>query len=166
MSAELFTFFWHGPFSQWQYSEFTVAGTKYTHAEQFMMHSKALVFNDHEVAKKILQTTTPKEQKALGRTVKNFDARQWGQFSEGVVYTGSYAKFTQNPELLEHLLATEGTTLVEASPLDKIWGIGLGADNPKAQDRSQWRGLNLLGEILTRVREALLFEIKRGTRTK
>ncbi len=76
-------------------------------------------------------------------------------FREGIVYTGNYAKFTQNPELKEQLLATRATTLVEASPYDRIWGIGLGEDDVRAKNRQTWKGLNLLGEILTRVREAL-----------
>lgn len=164
MSIEQFTPFWHGPFSQWHPSSFTLGGVTYSHAEQFMMHAKALLFGDQETAAKILLADTPREQKALGREVKGFSQSIWELFREGIVFTGSYAKFTQNPDLLRELLATKGTTLVEASPRDTIWGIGLGAENPKAKNRSQWRGLNLLGEALTRVREAILQEIARGTR--
>jgi ribA/ribD-fused uncharacterized protein len=162
--SEKFTFFWHGPFSQWLPSRFQVGGFEYSHAEQFMMHGKALLFGDRETGEKILAATTPREQKALGREVKSFDAAVWEMFRESIVYTGNYAKFTQNPDLLQSLLATEGTTLVEASPRDTIWGIGLGEDNPKAKSRTTWRGLNLLGEVLTRLREALRYEIARGTR--
>ena len=79
-------------------------------------------------------------------------------FREGIVFTGNYARFSQNPEQRELLFSTRGTTLVEASPHDQVWGIGLAADDPRALDRSQWLGLNLLGETLTRVREVLLFE--------
>src|SRR5262249_12551652 len=154
MSREKFTLFWHGPFSQWHPSVFTVSGTRFNTAEQFMMYCKAVLFDDTETAAQILAAETPKEQKALGRVVKGFDEARWLLFREGVVYTGSYAKFTQNPELCDALLATRGTTLVEASPYDKVWGIGLGEDDPRARDRSQWQGLNLLGETLTRVREA------------
>jgi ribA/ribD-fused uncharacterized protein len=92
----------------------------------------------------------------LGRQVQNFDDAIWKQNAMGIVYKGSYAKFTQNENLKKHLLKTEGTTLVEASPMDAIWGIGMGADNPKAQDRKTWRGKNQLGEILTKLREDLL----------
>jgi ribA/ribD-fused uncharacterized protein len=79
-------------------------------------------------------------------------------FREGIVFAGNYARFSQNPEQRELLFSTRGTTLVEASPHDRIWGIGLTADDPRVQDRSQWLGLNLLGEALTRVREALLWD--------
>jgi ribA/ribD-fused uncharacterized protein len=164
MSTEKFTHFWHGPFSQWHPSTFTVGKVTYSHAEQFMMYAKALLFGDHETGAKILLADNPREQKALGREVKNFDQAVWELFREGIVFTGSYAKFTQNADLLRELLATRGTTLVEASPRDTIWGIGLGAENPKASNRAQWRGLNLLGEALTRVRETVLQEIARGTR--
>jgi len=78
------------------------------------------------------------------------------------VFAGNYARFSQNPDQRELLFATRGTTLVEASPHDRVWGIGLAADDPRALDRSQWLGLNLLGEALTRVREALLWEQARA----
>jgi ribA/ribD-fused uncharacterized protein len=158
MPGEQFTFFWDGPFSQWAPSPLRIGGVDFTHAEQFMMYAKALVFGDKDSADAVLQAATPKQQKALGRKVKGFDAAIWELFREGVVYTGSYAKFTQNAELCRALLATRGTTLVEASPFDKVWGIGLREDDPGASDRSQWQGLNLLGQILTRVREAIAFE--------
>ena len=72
-----------------------------------------------------------------------------------------FTQFTQNEHLLTQLLATEGTTLVEASPRDRIWGIGLGAQNPLAQNRETWRGTNYLGEILTRVRQQIIDEKKK-----
>jgi ribA/ribD-fused uncharacterized protein len=158
MAQEKFTFFWRGPFSQWHHSPFRVGDVEFTHAEQFMMYAKAMLFGDREVAGQILQAKTPREQKALGRKVKGFDEAVWLLFREGIVFTGSYAKYSQNPELREALLATRGTTLVEASPEDQVWGIRLLEDDPRAQDRTQWRGLNLLGEALTRVREVLLSE--------
>jgi ribA/ribD-fused uncharacterized protein len=154
---ERFTLFWDGPFSQWYSSEFIVNDLKFNCAEQFMMYGKALLFHDAETAAKILQAESPQEQKALGRKIRNFDTNIWLLFREGVVYTASHAKFTQNPALEEILLATKGTTLVEASPYDKIWGIGLGENDPKASSRATWDGLNLLGETLTRVREAIAY---------
>lgn len=89
----------------------------------------------------------------------------WVLFREGIVFAGNYARFRQNAEQRELLFSTRGTTLVEASPHDRVWGIGLSADDPRARDRSQWLGLNLLGETLTRVREALLFEFARAEKT-
>lgn len=158
---EKFTLFWDGPFSQWYPSNFTVNHLKFNCAEQFMMYGKALLFHDLETAEEILQATSPKDQKALGRKIRNFDQDIWVLFREGIVYTGSYAKFTQNPALQEILLATKGTTLVEASPYDKIWGIGLAETDPQALNRATWKGLNLLGETLTRVREMISYQVIR-----
>lgn len=158
MPAETFTFFWKSPLSQWHRSPFVLGGITFTHAEQFMMYAKAVLFNDRDSADQILQARTPREQQALGRTVRGYDESIWALFREGVVYTGNYARFQQNPEQRELLFATKGTTLVEASPHDQVWGIGLAEDDPRALDRTQWRGLNLLGAVLTRVRESLLWE--------
>ncbi|MFO0878989.1 MAG: NADAR family protein [Gemmataceae bacterium] len=166
MAREKFTFFWQGPFSQWHASTFSVNGRRFSHAEQFMMYCKAVLFHDSESAEKILQSHTPQQQKALGRQIRGFNEAVWGLFREGIVSTGSYAKFTQDPELLELLLATRGTTLVEASPHDRVWGIGLAENDPRAEDRSRWRGLNLLGEILTRTREAIAWEMSQGRKPK
>ncbi len=149
---EEFTFFWHGPLSQWDPSSFQVVGIEFSCAEQFMMYSKALLFGDKGKSKEILATASPREQKKLGQQVYGFKEKTWRIFREGIVYTGNYAKFTQNPELEKILLATEETTLVEASPFDRIWGVGLGETDPRIHDRKQWRGENLLGEILMRVR--------------
>ena len=162
MAQETFTLFWHGPFSQWHPSPFVLGSIRFTHAEQLMMYAKAMLFGDRETASQILKVKTPKEQKALGRQVKGFDEAIWLLFREGVVFNGSYAKYSQNPQLRETLFATRGTTLVEASPVDTVWGIGLAEDDPRARDRTQWRGLNLLGEALTRVREVLLWEQSSG----
>jgi ribA/ribD-fused uncharacterized protein len=158
---EKFTLFWDGPFSQWYPSKFAVNHLKFNCAEQFMMYGKAVLFHDFETAEQILQAESPKDQKALGRKIRNFDQDIWMLFREGIVYTGSYAKFTQNADLWGILLATKGTTLVEASPYDKIWGIGLGESDPKTLNRTTWNGLNLLGETLTRVREAISYEMSR-----
>lgn len=153
-----FTFFWRqeSPFSQWHRSGFVVGGTRFTCAEQYMMHGKAVLFGDEEMAARILEAKTPKEHKALGRQVRGFDGARWERERERIVHEGNLAKFTQNPALLEALLATAGTELVEASPLDRIWGVGLSAEDPRIQDPAAWRGLNLLGKVLTRLREELL----------
>jgi ribA/ribD-fused uncharacterized protein len=88
--------------------------------------------------------------------VRGFDDRRWKAAREGIVYAGNHAKFTQHPALHAALLATAGTRLVEASPMDRIWGIGMASSNPAAIDPSKWRGLNLLGAILTRLRDDLI----------
>jgi ribA/ribD-fused uncharacterized protein len=159
--AETFTFFWKSPLSQWQRSLFVVGGVSFTHAEQYMMYAKALLFGDRDASERIIVAATPREQQAIGRTVRGFDEAMWVLFREGVVFTGNYARFSQNPEQRELLFATRGTSLVEASPHDRVWGIGLAEDDPRALDRSQWLGLNLLGQALTRVREVLLWEYSR-----
>jgi ribA/ribD-fused uncharacterized protein len=160
---ERFTFFWKSPLSQWQRAPFVLGGVRFTHAEQYMMYAKALVFGDRGAAEKILAAATPREQQAIGRSVRDFDEAVWALLREGIVFAGNYARFSQNAELRELLFATRGTTLAEANPDDRVWGIGLSADDPRALDRSQWPGLNLLGEALTRVREALLWEQARST---
>ena len=154
----MFTFFFTeaSPFSQWYRCRFVVGEKTFNCAEQYMMHGKALLFSDPDAASKILAADHPRDHKALGRKVKGFDDAAWKREREAIVLAGNRAKFTQNKELLEQLLATKGTTLVEASPYDRIWGIGLAATDPRAQDANQWRGQNLLGKILTRLREELL----------
>ncbi len=153
-----FTFFWQSesPFSQWHPSEFVVEGKRFICAEQYMMHGKAMLFGDLAVAERILASSSPKTHKALGRKVSGFDEQLWRGERERIVYEGNHAKFTQNAELLKALLATEGTELVEASPLDRIWGVGLKAEDPRIQDPALWRGQNLLGKVLTRLRDELL----------
>src|SRR5262245_59455106 len=153
-----FTFFFTeaSPFSQWFRCSFTAAEVRFNCAEQYMMHGKALLFGDAAIAAEILAADHPRQHKALGRKVKGFDDAVWKRERIAIVRAGSHAKFTQNAELRELLLATAPTTLVEASPYDKIWGIGLAASDPRAQDRAQWRGQNLLGQILTELRDELL----------
>jgi len=153
-----FTFFFTeaSPFSQWYRCRFTASELTFNSAEQYMMHGKAMLFGDADVAAEILRTTHPKQQKALGRKVKNFDDAVWKREREAIVLAGSRLKYTQNADLEELLLATAGTELVEASPYDRIWGIGLSAKDPRAQDPATWKGQNLLGKILTKLRDELL----------
>lgn len=156
-TSEQFTFFWRAdsPFSQWHRSMFTIDGQEFCTAEQYMMYAKAALFDDREIAEQILATTSPREQKSLGRKVRGFDDAIWKREREPIVFRANQAKFSQNRGLLKKLMATGDTHLVEASPVDYIWGVGLAADDPRILDRATWRGLNLLGEILMRVREHL-----------
>ncbi len=165
--SEKFTLFWGGPCSQWTAANMEIDGVIYNTAEQYMMAEKARLFEDADSAVAIMGSFKPYDQKAIGRKIKNFDKAKWERIEENgkpfcwnVVYKGNYAKFTQNPGLREYLFSTIGTLIVEASPTDKIWGIGLGEDDPKALDRSQWQGTNWLGEVVTQVRDDLLKEIE------
>jgi len=154
--TEQFTFFYGGYASQWAASYFTIDGVLYNTAEQYMMAMKARLFNDDDALEIIMNTDNPKIQKAAGRTVKGFDKELWEKNAKLYVYRANLAKFMQNHEFLEWLLGTTGTTLVEASPWDSIWGIGLDASDPLAKDRSTWKGTNWLGEIITQVREDIM----------
>jgi ribA/ribD-fused uncharacterized protein len=154
-----FTFFWcgkDGPFSQWEYSPFIVDGIKYTSAEQYMMYSKAILFGDTKIAFQIMITDLPKEQKALGRQVANFDEVKWNKVARYVVYRANYAKYSQNLDMLVKLFDTGDSLMVEASPYDKVWGIGLTAEQAALIPYKDWPGKNWLGEMLTRVCEDLL----------
>ena len=121
-----------------------------------MMYCKALLFDDSDVATQILAATTPIEVKALGRQVKNFDEETWKENRYRIVKEGNILKFTQHSDLREKLLATKGKMLVEASPRDRIWGIGYGAKNALA-NKERW-GLNLLGQVLVEIRDEMLDE--------
>lgn len=155
-----YTFFWNNrtPFSNWYPSKFTWGDFTFTRGEQYMMFRKAIVFGDLEIADLILETDNPAEQQKLGRRVKNYNDKIWAAIRYDVMVEGLYCKFSQNDKLKRALFDTAGTTLVEASPYDRIWGIGLGEDDPRAQDESTWLGQNLLGQVLTQVREQLISE--------
>lgn len=159
---EGFVFFWSGWPSQWHPSPFSVEGVAYTCAEQFMMAEKARLFGDEATLKAILATQSPREHRALGRKVTPFDNARWTAACQEIVYRGNLARFEQNADLRELLLATGDSTLVEASPTDRIWGIGLAADDPRATQRSAWPGKNWLGEALMRVRADLRASLPRG----
>ncbi|UQM93885.1 GTP cyclohydrolase [Stenotrophomonas phage vB_Sm_QDWS359] len=152
---EKFTPFYGGVFSQWYPSPMVIDGVEYSCAEQYMMAQKALLFGDLVRHRAIMATRNPSEQKAIGRQVKGFDARVWAVVSRDVVMRASLHKFTSDPVLRAKLLLTEGTTLVEASPTDVIWGVGLDEDDPRVHDRSMWRGTNWLGQVLNDLRDSL-----------
>lgn len=149
--------FWQPPgvFGQWTPSVFVVDGVRYGCTEQFMMAEKARLFGDEATRATILAAADPRDHKALGRQVAGFAQDVWERERLPIVVRGNRAKFTQNPDMRAALLATGDKLLVEASPLDRIWGVGLRADDPRIHDRARWRGLNLLGEALMQVRAEL-----------
>ncbi|MGW5668866.1 NADAR family protein [Micromonospora sp. NPDC003776] len=144
-----------GCLSQWWPAPFTVDGRTYATAEHWMMWHKAVLFGDAEVAAQVLTAAHPHRAKSLGRQVRGFDEATWAARRYDIVVAGSVAKFGQHEELKRFLLGTGDRVLVEASPLDRIWGIGLAADDPRAGDPERWRGHNLLGFALMEAREAL-----------
>lgn len=155
-TGERFLFFWgaESPLSQWHPAPSGYGALTLPTAEHWMMAGKAWVFGDEEMFARITQTPSPASAKALGRKVRGFDVDVWRERSKDVVYLGNERKFSE-PSLRAFLLSTEDATLVEASPLDRIWGIGLGAANPSASRRAHWRGENRLGHILTKLRADL-----------
>lgn len=167
-----FYFFWgHTPSSngsitrsclrQWWKSEITELDTiKYNCAEQYMMSHKAKLFEDQEIYEQILKSSDPRQIKALGREVKNFNPDTWNDIKYQIVLMGNYLKFSQNPELKQFLLSTGNKILAEASPYDAVWGIKLSQDSPDINNPLKWRGENLLGFALMEVRDLLKKEEK------
>lgn len=143
-------------FSQWFPASFTVDGIIYPTAEHYMMAEKARLFADLEVLEKILYATTAAQAKALGREVRNYEHGKWLESRFEIVVRGNLAKFDQNQDLKAFLLSTASRILVEASPVDDIWGIGLAQDHGYAGQPEHWPGLNLLGFALMKVRDYLL----------
>ncbi len=144
-----------GCLSQWWPAPFTVDGVVYPTAEHFMMAGKALLFGDSEAAERVVQASQPGAAKALGRQVRGFDEHLWAEQRFGIVVTGNMAKFSQHPQLGQFLLATGDRVLVEASPHDPVWGIGLAAEDERVASPRTWQGLNLLGFALMEVRHRL-----------
>ena len=140
--------------SQWYPAGFSVDGVYYATAEHYMMAEKARLFDASKV-EKIINAKSAGEAKALGREVENFNEDIWEEASFDVVVKGNLAKFSQNKELKEFLLASKNRVLVEASPKDRVWGIGLSADDNLAEQPLKWKGTNKLGFALMQVREKL-----------
>lgn len=142
-------------FSQWFESPFEVDGNRYATAEHWMMAGKAQLFGDTETREKILAARTPGEAKTLGRTVQGFDESTWQARRFEIVVEGNVHKFSGDPALHGYILGTTQRVLVEASPVDRIWGIGLAADDDDATQPDRWQGLNLLGFALMEARARL-----------
>ncbi len=161
-----FLFFWgHQPgpdgdlgpgcLSQWWPAPFTVDGIRFPTAEHYMMVSKARLFGDESRVTRILANPSPSGAKALGRAISTYNEEVWTASRYGLVVDGNLAKFDQNPALLAYLIATGDSILVEASPMDRIWGIGLAAGDDNARRAAHWKGMNLLGFALMDVRDRL-----------
>lgn len=145
----------NGYLSNWAISYFTVDGITFSSAEQYMMYQKAICFYDSETAHKILETDDVAEIKKFGRQVSNYKDDIWSEVRQDVVYKGLFAKFEQNEDLKEQLKSTGNTILAECAVHDKIWGIGLSMTDLNRFDQSKWKGKNLLGYTLMKVRDNL-----------
>jgi len=130
-------------------------GVKYNCCEQYMMYKKALLFNDVDIANEIKLEPSPLRQKELGRKIKGFDPEIWDNNKLGIVWYGNFLKFSQHSDLKERLLLTGDRILAEASPIDLIWGVGLKSFDDNILDIKNWKGKNLLGEVLMSIRDIL-----------
>jgi ribA/ribD-fused uncharacterized protein len=146
-------------YSQFYPVEFQIDGVRYRWAEQWMMAAKARLFGDQEALATILDADDPLACKKIGRRVRNYDDRHWSAARFDLVVEGNIAKFGQNQPLRDHLLGSDDAILVEAAARDQIWGIGFGRDHPAVQDPFRWRGRNLLGFALVKVRAVLRGEL-------
>ena len=155
-----YTFYWgsNSPFSNFYTGDdtkFTIDGTTYSCGEQYFQHTKAKVFGDNETASHILKETNPANMKRLGKQVKGYKQSKWLEVAPELIQRGTEEKFRQNPRLLQFLLETKDTTLVEATSKDLIWGCGVDFHSKNLSDQSTWKGQNLMGKILVEARKNL-----------
>lgn len=159
MISGKYYFFWGGECSQWYKAPIKIDGHTYNCNEQYMMAEKARLFNDQDALDAILKISNPRKQKALGRSVKGFDQNEWEKIARLVVYRANWAKFSQHKDLFNFLLGTKKLKIVEASPEDTVWGIGLHENDPDILDESKWKGTNWLGEAIMQVRDDLISQV-------
>ena len=159
-ASDDFVFFWlpnepNGYLSQWYQAKMIVDGVEYANCEQYMMAKKALAMGDVEYYVLIMHETDPKKIKDLGRGIRGFDSKKWDLCKEKIIYDGNVAKFFQNKGLALRLLTTEDAILAEASRYDMIYGIGYFETDPEAKIPEKWKGQNLLGKTLMKIRDEL-----------
>ena len=145
----------NGYLSNWYLSDFEIDSIKFSSMEQYMMYKKAIVFDDTEIAKEILETTDVSKIKALGRQVSNYNDTYWNGVRQIIIYKGLLEKFSRNEDLKKRLMNTGNDILAECAVQDKIWGVGLSMKDVNRWDMEKWRGENLLGFALMMVREEL-----------
>jgi len=153
--TDKYVFFWGSVLSNWYHAPFNYKNHHFENSEQAFMWEKANYFGDTEMAELILKTPAPNENKMLGKKVKNFNAGEWLTAGYPIMVDVCYEKFKQNPSMKNELLSTGDKIIVEASPYDVIWGIGLHWEDDAVLDEKNWRGQNLLGKALMDVREKL-----------
>ena len=153
-----YVFFWKpdenfGELSNWWICDINIDGNTFSSVEQYMMYMKAKTFGDDEIVNQILKTTNNKVVKELGRKVKNYDDKVWSDVRYAVIKKAILAKIEQHPEIKKIIMSTpKDTIFAEASPFDKIWGIGISIDDSRRLDEKNWNGTNLLGKIWTEIR--------------
>jgi ribA/ribD-fused uncharacterized protein len=150
-----YVLFWSGIYSQWYKANMKIDDIEYNTCEQYMMHQKALLFEDEEIAEEIMNEQDPSKQKFLGRRIKNFDKTIWDRHCLSIVFKGNLAKFSQNQHLKTALISTGDKIMVEASPKDNIWGIGMHFNDAGVENPANWKGNNLLGQAITLVKNEL-----------
>jgi ribA/ribD-fused uncharacterized protein len=153
-------FFWkpaqpNGWLSNWSKHPIVDNGVTFPTAEHYLMHHKALLMGDAATAARILKAKSPCAAKMLGRSVDNWDEERWCSKRKDIMRRGLALKVEQHPDLLALLTQTGASVLAEASPDDKIWGIGCSVKDKRAADANLWPGRNLLGECWMEVRAAL-----------
>lgn len=142
-------------FSQWWMSEFYYSSSKFICSEQFMMAMKARIFNDHDNYQLIMQSSDPNEMKSIGRKVANYNQAIWDEMKYDIVFRANYEKFIQNENIKEYLLSTEDKVIIEASPVDKVWGVGLAESDERILKPELWLGENILGFAIMHVRNEI-----------
>ena len=150
-----YEFFWGGPFSNWYPSNFTVDGKTFNCGEQFMMYEKAMTFGDIKTAEEIMSTNNPRDQKKLGRQVKNYDNKVWAEVRFEKVKRGLKEKYAQDDFFKNYLKDRKDKIIVEASPYDRIWGIGYRQNDPNILDQKENWGENLLGKCIMDIAKEL-----------
>lgn len=150
-----YLFFWGDWPSNWEHSPFELDEIRYNCVEQYMMAEKARLFGDNTILGQILSSSDPATQKRLGRSVAGFKNSLWDEIKYSVVFRGNLEKYRQNSKLQKLLLGTGDDVFVEASPTDKVWGIGMRQTDPGIEDPENWKGQNLLGKVITQVRDVI-----------
>lgn len=153
-----YLFFWGGVLSQWTRTIFFSNGYEFNCCEQYMMARKAWLFGDKQTLKQIMQQGNPKQQKALGRRVRGFDQKRWDRAKFSIVVDGNSLRAAQDKEFRNALLASGDRVIVEASPYDRVWGIGFD-EGAALRNKKHW-GQNLLGKALMQVRKELQKEVQ------
>jgi len=153
--TDKYIFFYGSAYSQWAMRDIEIDGKVFNCNEQFMMLKKAELFGDEYACNRIMKAFDPSVQKSWGRKVKNFDKDKWEKIAREVVFNANWAKFTQHKDLRKQLVDSGDKIIVEASPTDCIWGIGMSCDDPGITDPKNWRGTNWLGEAIMEVRDVL-----------